>query len=285
MTTEPQAPKPAKPYVEVRALRRGLELLLALNRIGSARASLLAKMTGIDRTTTYRMLATLEAMGLVEQRQSNDEYGLAAHVRDLSDGYSERDHLTRIAANRLGMLFPKVLWPTDFATFEKNVMVIRETTHKFSPYSVHRKMIGRVRPLFASALGRAFLAGASAEQREQVVEIALRSAASDGGLPPAGTINGTMDKLLRDFARDGYASSVGETEAQFSAIALPVIAAAQVVGSVNVVFFRSAMTPAEAAERFLAPLRECVEGLGSDLGQSPALPRPEVDEGSVPATP
>jgi IclR family mhp operon transcriptional activator len=64
-------------------------------------------------------------------------------------------------------------------------------------------------------------------------------------------------KLIGDVRKAGYASSVGESEANISAIALP-LRVRRIVGAVNIVFFRSAMTPQTAAERYLEPLKESV---------------------------
>lgn len=258
-----------KPYIEVRALSRGIALLTELNRLGHARASALARVAGVDRTTAYRMLATLKHLGLVAQRDSDDEYVLDGNVRSLSDGYSHRDHLTRCVSLHLGTLFQQVLWPTDFATFEQNAMVIRETTHRFSPYSVHRAMIGRQRPLFASALGRAFLAGASPTQRDAVIEMAKSADPAPLGLTSPALLDETVSSLIGDFAARGYAWSAGETESHISAIALPIrgpvfgIVGAR--GAINVLFFGSAMSVEQAADRFLAPLRACINRIEADM--------------------
>jgi IclR family mhp operon transcriptional activator len=56
----------------------------------------------------------------------------------------------------------------------------------------------------------------------------------------------------------GYAFSVGLVENNISAIALPVRLGRRPIGAVNIAFFRSAMSPAEAASTCLKPLRECI---------------------------
>ena len=73
-------------YAHVRALERGLKLLAALNRIGRAGPAALAEAVGLDRTTCYRLLATLEAMGYVTLSQSDGKYVLMSSVRELSEG-------------------------------------------------------------------------------------------------------------------------------------------------------------------------------------------------------
>jgi IclR family transcriptional regulator, mhp operon transcriptional activator len=245
-------------YKPVRALERGLDLLLALNRLGRARPGVLARETGIDRTTTYRMLETLDAKGMVIRSETDDSYILSSGVKRLSDGFTVNDRLLRVVAPELGKLLAKVQWPSDFATFSQGSMVIEETTHPFSPFSVHRGMIGRSRPIMRSALGRAMLAGASPEKRSVMLEIVGASQVEDAweaGHAP------TVEKLLEEYNKRGFAWSVGGTESHISAIALPLIVHSEAVGAVNILFFRSAMTIEQCAERFLETFRASVAAM------------------------
>lgn len=251
------------PYRPVRALNRGLAILQELNRLGAARPSGLAQATGLDRTTTYRLLATLEEAGLVRISASSDEYVLTERVRTLSEGFTERDRTTQIVTAHLGTLFQKVLWPTDFATFERGAMVIRETTHRFSPYSVHRAMVGQPRPLLTSALGRAALAGASEAERSMMLEI-FRAAVPDA-VTSASRLEDEVSYLLSDYARRGYGWSVGGSDGRISAIGVPVRTGTGAAAAINLVFFRTAMSIETAAERFLEALKLCVTKIEADL--------------------
>lgn len=252
-----------QPYPSVRALHRGLAVLQSLNRFGAARPSQLAQDTGIDRTTMYRLLATLQEAGLVRLHESSDEFVLTERVRTLSEGFTERDRTTQIVTAHLGTLFQEVLWPTDFATFDRGAMVIRETTHRFSPYSVHRAMVGQPRPLLSSALGRAALAGATPGERATMLDI-LR-----GTMPEAarGRLDEQVAHVLSDFAKRGYGWSVGGSDGRISAIGLPVRTGTGVAAAINLVFFRSAMSIETAAERHLEALRRCVAGIESSLSE------------------
>jgi IclR family mhp operon transcriptional activator len=60
---------------------------------------------------------------------------------------------------------------------------------------------------------------------------------------------------------DGYASSVGETEQGISAIAVPIGGIGPVLGSLNIVFFTSAMTPEVAARRYLRSLKQAAHDI------------------------
>lgn len=250
------------PYKPVRALARGVALLQSLNQLGACQPAALAQSIQLDRTTTYRLLATLEAIGLVRRSGSSDEYVLTDGVRTLSDGFIARDRATQIVATHMGKLFPQVLWPTDFATFENGAMVIRETTHRFSPYSVHRAMVGRPLPLLASALGRAAVAGATDAQREAMLDILAGS--GELGATSRASMNDQVDFLISDFERRGYAWSVGGTDAKISAIAVPVKTRAD-VAALNLIFFSSAMCVERAAKQFLEPLKACAYNVERDL--------------------
>ena len=248
-------------YRHVRALARGLKVLAELNRFGRARPGEIAAETGVDRTTVYRLLDTLEQEGFVT-RGSDDYYTLTLAVRRLSEGFNDLDHVTRIVAPELGRLLPKVLWPSDFATFEQGAMIIRETTHRFSHFSMHRGMIGKSRPVLRSAMGRAVLASASPAERELMLRMIIKSKQPDASEARDASY---VRALLQETRARGYASAVGLIETHISAIALSVRSPTNVVGAVNLVFFRSAMGPSEAAERYLPQIRESVAAIEAAL--------------------
>lgn len=245
-------------YSKVRALERGILILTELNIRGAARPADLAAACGIDRTTAYRMLATLADLGLVTKSQSDDSWTLAAGVRRLSEGFTETDELITIVAQEIGAMLAKIRWPSDFGCFHRGRMLIRETTHHFSPFSVHRAMVGRYRPLVRSAMGRAILAAASMEERRAMLEITIREDAPDAA-DAADTRS--VELMVADTQKRGYAWSVGGSEPSISAIALPVRAGAKVMGALNIVFFRKAMSVEEAASRHLDALRACVASI------------------------
>lgn len=255
-----QAMVPASPYRPIRALQRGLDVLAALNLAGRARPSDLAIATELDRTTVYRILSTLQQHGLVAASPSDDTYVLTSQVRLLSDGFTDQDAVARIVAPALGRLLPEVLWPSDYATFVGGRMVIQETSHRYSAFSIHRQMVGRGRPVLNSALGRAVLAASTPAARETLLDVIRANNPEEAEIaarPDA------IDRIAEDFANLGYAWSIGGTEARISAIALPVVVGDRVYGAVNLVFFRSALTVDEAARRYLPALSRTVQDIST----------------------
>ena len=246
----------SRPYKRVQALERGLQLLQTLNRLGRASPNELSLACELDRTTSYRLLATMEMLGFIAKSDSDDKYVLLPKVRQLSDGFTEHDEISLAVIRVLRELLDKVLWPSDYATFTEGSMVIQETTHRFSPHSIHRAMVGRKRPLLRSALGRAYLAALTPEARSQAMSLACAT----GHLAGTPEIYAQeVEKLVLDYEERGYAWSVGGTDARISAIALPVQRDNLVFGSVNLIVFKTAMPVENVAERYLADLRHAVE--------------------------
>jgi IclR family transcriptional regulator, mhp operon transcriptional activator len=239
----------------VRALSRGLVLIGELNASGPSNAVQLAKRTGINRTTCYRLLDTLREDGYVTFDETKALFGLTPRVRTLSEGVSSRDLSSQAALPAMFNLLDEVSWPSDFGVFELGSVLIRESTHPFSPFSVHRSMVGRRRSLLRSALGKAILAASSPALRREMLEMTTSLVEEDRLLAKERRF---VEGIISQTKNDGYASSVGGSEDGISAIALPIQGGGPVLGSLNLIFFSTSMTPAVAARRYLVNMKEAV---------------------------
>lgn len=242
----------------VRSLSRGLALIRQLNVSGPASAQQLAASTGLNRTTCYRLLQTLQDEGLVSFDAKSALFSLTSQVRMLSEGVSLNDLSSQAALPPLFALLKEVSWPSDFALFELGSVMIHESTHSFSPFSIHRSMVGRQRSLVRSALGRAILTAASPALRREMLDITASLVPEDATLARN---RKSIAHFVSRTNKDGYALSVGETEQGISAIALPIQGVGPVLASLNIVFFSSAMTPEVAARRYLRALKRAVRDI------------------------
>jgi IclR family transcriptional regulator, mhp operon transcriptional activator len=242
----------------VRALSRGLALIGELNTSGPSSAQQLAARSGLNRTTCYRLLHTLQREGYVTFDETSALFSLTPQVRRLSEGLSAQDLSRQAALPPMFGLLEQVSWPSDFAVFELGWMMIRESTHSFSPFSVHRSMVGLGRSLVRSALGRAVLTAATPAQRREMLEITASLVPEDAALARDRRY---VNRFVARTRSDGYASSVGETEQGISAIAMPIGGVGPVIGSLNIVFFTSAMTPEVAARRYLPSLKQAARDI------------------------
>jgi IclR family transcriptional regulator, mhp operon transcriptional activator len=242
----------------VRALSRGLALIGELNASGPSNVVQLAKRTGLNRTTCYRLLDTLREDGYVTFDETNALFGLTPHVRTLSEGVSSRDVSSQAALPEMFSLLDQVSWPSDFGVFELGSVLIRESTHPFSPFSVHRSMVGRRRSLVRSALGRAILTASPPALRREMLAMTASLVEEDA---PLAKDRRFIKGIVSQTKNDGYASSVGGSEDGISAIALPIQGGGPVLGSLNLIFFTSSMTPEVAARRYLSSMKQAVRDI------------------------
>ena len=68
-----------------------------------------------------------------------------------------------------------------------------------------------------------------------------------------------IEHIVSQTQKDGYASSVGGSDAGISAVALPIQGGGPVLGSLNLIFFSSSMTPEVAARRYLTNMKQAVK--------------------------
>ncbi len=245
-------------YRQVRSLTRGLALLEALATLGWASPGELAAGTEIDRSSVYRILSTLEALGYVLRHENNGTFTLTQKVRVLADGARDDEILLKQVRPHLSRLTAEIKWPSDLAVLSGGVVTIQDSTHRESMMTFHRAVVRQRRSLVKSSLGRAILTVLDPREREIALQIAsvVEGAATAKLLTPA-----AVERLLADCRRDGFAWAVGAADPRISAIALGFRGRSGLVGAVNVIFFRKVLTPAEAAARYLPQLSRCVRDI------------------------
>lgn len=252
-------------YRQVNGLVRGLAVLGALNSTdgGWATANEVAEATKLHRTTARRLLETLASEGYVRRSESDDSFRLTLKVRELSEGFTDDEWISQVGAPVLGELLKETVWPSDLTTLDGDAMIIRETTHRFSPLSFHRSMVRKRLPLLFTASGRAYLAFCPEEERAQLLRLLLANDAQ-GGLARQTKI---IDNLISRIRSAGYATNDGEwkQEAKISALALPIRCDGRVLACINLVYLKRAMSLEEAVRKYLAPMRAAVDKIEGSL--------------------
>jgi IclR family transcriptional regulator, mhp operon transcriptional activator len=225
-------------------------------RAGRLASYILRNAQGSTGPTCYRLLDTLCEDGYVTFDETNALFGLTPLVRTLSEGISSRELSSQAALPAMFSLLDEVNWPSDFGVFELGSVLIRESTHPFSPFSVHRSMVGRRRSLVRSALGKAILAASAPRLRREMLDLTASLVEEDAELAKDRRF---IDDILLQTKKDGYASSVGGSEAGISAIALAIRGGGPVLGSLNLIFFSSSMTPEVASKKYLPSMKVAVK--------------------------
>ncbi|GKY88274.1 IclR family transcriptional regulator domain-containing protein [Sinisalibacter aestuarii] len=266
------------PYKDVRALARGLGVIEALSEMGWAKVGELSTAVDIDRSSLYRLINTLIQLGYVVRRKEDGAVALTVKIAHLAAGLRDGDVIAQIAAPFMRDLTKEVLWPSDFASFIRGSVTIRFSTHQISPMSVHRGVIGKNRHLFRSAIGSAILSAMTPAELDAALDIVERVGGEEAD---EARNRHAVNRLVESVRAAGYASSIGALESNISAIALPVFGPdRRVAGAMNLIFFRRAMTSAEAAARYLPAMKHCVTGIETAL-----VKRAAEEEGAANADP
>ena len=264
-----QLPEHHSSYPMVRGLSRGLQVLRALNLCVKGRASSgeLARLTGLHRTTVRRLLETLVSQGYVWRSDSDDSFQLALKVRDLSEGFTDTEWISTVASPVMGALLHKVVWPSDLSLPSGEALQVRETTHRFSPLSFHRVMVGRRLPMLLTAAGRAYIGHCAEAEREQILKL-LRA----GGDEQARLASDPayLRNLLARVQADGYGTNDGEwnhdqEKGKIGAVALPILQHGHAVGCLSVIYLLRAVKREDAIAQYVPALRDAVVQIEAGL--------------------
>jgi IclR family transcriptional regulator, mhp operon transcriptional activator len=246
----------------IRSLERGFKVLEALNRRHGASAQELARSVNVPRPTVYRLLETMRKLGYVIRSETDEHWHLTAQIKSLSAGFHDDVWVTRIAAPLLHDLGRKVLWPVDLITYENGAMVIRETTHAESPFSIDRGMAGTRLPMLETSGGRAFLAFSPKAEREVVLQELRRSAEPHDQMARD---RDYVQRLLGGVRRAGYASRGEGFNPHTSSISVPVIVDDRVKACISMIWIKKAMKIDEAVRQFLEPIRQTAGRIAGEM--------------------
>ena len=220
---EPDDGESASAPGAIRALTRGLPVLEALNRTPNASVTEIANVTGLARTTAYRVLETLCAANLAT-RTPEERYSLLAGVHRLADGFDDEPWIARLAKPAVAALAKDLAWPLWLATQHGAGL----KAHALSGAPALPLRLS----LTGSAAGLAYLAGLPAAQCAALLDVARL-------VEPVGE---NVAETLAAVAARGSARTDHESEIS---LAVPVRLGPGVIASLAVTLPRAALAPTE----------------------------------------
>ena len=199
----------------VRSVDRAASLLIALgNWDGEAGVTELARSLGLHKSTTSRLLATLQKRGLVQQCHDTGKYRLGLAVVRLG-GQAERAlDLRSIAMPELEGVARAVRETTTLGVVESD-SVITIAWSDASGMGHDRKWA--YLPMHATAPGKVLL---STRPEREIIRLSKL-----GFTPYTSRTIVRVDRLLEEIARvrnRGFATAFGEYEPSVNAVAVPV---------------------------------------------------------------
>jgi DNA-binding IclR family transcriptional regulator len=189
----------------VQSVERAAELLKAVARAGEPEtAPVLADRCGLNRSTTWRLLATLERNGLVDRDPETNRYsvGLAVAQMASASGY---EALARRAQPLLRRLADETGETVNLAV--PHLLRLVYVSQVEAPHVMTANWMGRAVALHATSTGKAFLAWLPPEERAAALAGRL-----EGYTETTLTDVEALETELGAVRRRGHAVSRGELE-------------------------------------------------------------------------
>ncbi|MGD9946117.1 MAG: helix-turn-helix domain-containing protein [Burkholderiaceae bacterium] len=261
VTTLPRPPRQSSTYKQVRALQRGFDVILALNTHGPLSISDLSLRTGINRTTLYRIVSSLDALGYVRRSIIDDTVRLTQNVRRLSEGYDDGEQLARAAASSLIQLLSETGWPSSVATPCSEVMLIQETTHGRAEVFVRETAVGTRSPILTTTMGRTYLSFCDEDERQEILlRIAHLKSPEAQLAKDRSYVSNAIDQVRS--AGFGYGSTYHPA---LGCVAMPIRSQGRVLGGINIVFLTAFVGLRVAIDRFIPQLAKAVTTIEANL--------------------
>lgn len=200
----------------MRSVDRAVSILQILARDGEARVTELADAVGIHKSTAFRLIATLEARGLVEQDGERGRYRLAHGVVQLAGGATRTQDLSVLSRPVCEQLADEVGETVNVAIRQgASVVSVDQVIGTSAVTTIN--WVGQRTPLHATSGGKVFLAHLSARDADALLEEPL-------GRFTEHTITDAarLREQLVAVRQDGYALAAEEHEVGLNAIAAPI---------------------------------------------------------------
>jgi DNA-binding IclR family transcriptional regulator len=187
----------------------------------------LARVCGLNRTTVWRLLTTLERHGLVERDPVAQRYALGYALIGIAAG-ADQESLVRRARPVLERLAARTRETASLAVPKRLGLVYVDQVE--GPQVMSVNWHARSVPLHATSTGKAFLAFLDAAERAALLERGLERYTATTVVDA-----GALAAELAEVRRDGYSVCAGELEETLFGASAPVLGAAErPVGVVSV---------------------------------------------------
>jgi IclR family acetate operon transcriptional repressor len=201
----------------VRAVDRAITILQLIAREGEARVSDLARALGVNRSTAFRILATLEQRGMVVQDGERGAYHLGSGVVELAAAATREGlPLTAVARPLCEELAAEVGETVNIAIFDGEAVIsVDQVLGSATLTSVN--WIGQRTPAHATSAGKVFLAYMSPDERARHLDRGLPAFTDHTITDPA-----LLERELEVVRRRGYSTTNEEHEDGLAALAAPI---------------------------------------------------------------
>jgi len=176
----------------------------------------LSRKVGLNASTTYRLLYTLQAHGLVWQDTGTRRYGLGLKVLQLAAAARDRLDIRQEARPFLERLARETGESANLVVLQGREAVYIDQVSSLQPIRAFSQIGARV-PLHCTGVGKVFLAAMSPTERDSLLQKDLPGFTEHTITDPA-----RLGEVLDQVREDGFALDLEERQQQVRCIAAPV---------------------------------------------------------------
>ena len=212
----------AKSDYSIQTVTNALSLLENFEHSELLGVSELSRRLSLHKNNVFRLLATLEERGYIEQEPGGDRYRLGLRCLDLGQAFTRSRSLLREAQPVLEALSAAVGETAHLALLGSGFDVVHAAAAQPDRLLLAGTRIGRRLPAYCTALGRALLAFSDDAVREAFDR---KLASEQPRARSAATLTDRMKLLeqLRSAASAGFAIDLEECETGLCCAAAPVV--------------------------------------------------------------
>jgi DNA-binding IclR family transcriptional regulator len=204
-----------RPGTSVQSVDRAVTILEILARTGESGVTEIAAELGVHKSTAFRLVATLESHGVVEQNEDRGRYRLGVGLLRLAGATTARLDVIQEARPLCRQMAAETGETVNIAVLSESSAFYLEQVAGSSALQSHN-WVGQHIPLHATSNGKILLSGLEPERLKVVL----------GSLPAYTALTITKKTQLRkelDRVREqGYAVAVDELEVGLTAVAAPI---------------------------------------------------------------
>ena len=202
----------------INSIIRASNVLRCFSKQGSHfTISELARQLHLDRSTTYRILLSLEKSRFVEKDEKTGEYFLGMAAFEIGNAFLRQMDFVKISKPIMADLALKVQETVHLAVLSDSEIVYVDKADSPRTLGVMSK-IGQRAPVYCTALGKVLLAHQSREEMNRIIQdIKLKPYTKNTIISKKG-----LTEELREIREKGYALDRMEYEEEVECIAAPI---------------------------------------------------------------
>ena len=254
-----KASKPAKDKYLLSSVNNTLGLLDVLAKHGSMSLAELARTTGHDKASLFRMMHTLEANGFVS-KDDDARYSLGLKLLYLGGSVVAHQDLTEVARPRMMAFCREKGISVHLARLSGTRVVTTEVETPAADLQVTGR-IGMSARVHSTAMGRAILANMDEAEVERMMPSFKYVAYTPRSIKNDDELLAVLEKVRTD----GYATDINDRYQGFGSIAAPIFDfSGRCVAACGIVTLAQAVE--ENLEAYAADIRELANAISTDLG-------------------